>query len=216
MTTFSRSHPQLWAEATVLVRILALVVVLALLAGTFFFGHGESARDQPVTSTTAGGDTGYSARDAEIVETGVDGKPRYRLEADRITQQPHDGMVNLEHVTMHYRTDLGEEWRLRADHGELPEDARNVRLDGSVLVQGPLASASHAKSDQATAERTMPELELTTEHLNVDTLEQVVTTPDPVTVLWSGERIDGIGLWANLKEQRLRLESHVHGLFQAH
>jgi LPS export ABC transporter protein LptC len=195
----------------VLVRILALVVVLALLAGTFFFGHGESTRDQPVATATSAGDTGYSARDAEIIETGVDGKPRYRLEADRITQQPHDGMVNLEHVTMHYRTELGEEWRLRADHGELPEDARNVRLDGAVLVDGPLSSKS-----QATAERTMPELELTTEHLNIDTLEQVVTTADPVTVLWSGERIDGTGLWANLKDQRLRLESHVHGLFQPH
>jgi lipopolysaccharide export system protein LptC len=62
----------------------------------------------------------------------------------------------------------------------------------------------------------MSEIQLLTERLDVDTLEQIVTTPAPVTVLWAGERLESRGLWANLKEQRLRLETNVHGLFASH
>jgi LPS export ABC transporter protein LptC len=188
-------------------RIIAIVVVLALLAGTFLFGRGGSERDQPAALLATAADNGYIARDAEVIETGADGRPRYRLEADRVIEQPRDRTVSLEHVTMHYRTELGAEWRLQANHGELPEDARNVELDGAVRVQGPMGPAGKAA-------RTGGELELTTERLNVDTLEQVANTSLPVTLLWSGERIEGTGLWANLKEQRLRLESNVHGVFQ--
>jgi LPS export ABC transporter protein LptC len=186
-------------------RILALVVILALVGATFFFGHAGVDRDQPTAAAIPPGSSGYSARDAEIVETGLDGKARYRLDADRIDQQPREGTVSLVHVTMHYRTELGTEWVLRANHGELPEDARNVALDGAVRIDGPVTATVFGTRD----------LEIRTERLNVDTLEQIATTRDLVTIFWAGEQLASRGMRADLKDQQLYLEANVHGRFIA-
>ena len=75
-----------------------------------------------------------------------------------------------------------------------------VEMEGAVRVTGTL-------SDVAGAAR------ISTERLAFDTRTEIVSTQVPVTLTWSGHRLQARGMRANLKDQRLQLESAVHGHF---
>ena len=77
-------------------------------------------------------DPGYAARDATVIETGYDGRERYRLNASVIRQQTESGIIELEKLAMDYHPDAqnklpgesapaavssGEVWHLTSDHG---------------------------------------------------------------------------------------------------
>jgi LPS export ABC transporter protein LptC len=181
-------------RAVALLAALALVVGLVLLSGPQREAVAPSAAGAPAR------DPGYAARGARLVQTGADGEPLYTLDAAQISQQPDQTTVQLTQVQMGFRAAGGEQWTARAERGELGQDTGVVQLDGSVHVAGLLPGTR----DQA---------EITTEHLAFDTHTQVVTTPDPVTLLVSGRELHGQGLVARLKEGRVQLESAVHGSY---
>jgi LPS export ABC transporter protein LptC len=181
-------------------RILATLLVLGIIVGSFFLG-GEQ-RETTSTTTTVDASTaelGYSARDATLVETGADGLPVYTLNANVIRQHPGDG-VEFEEVQMSFRDDHGQTWKGRADHGELTTETGKVDLGGNVHVSGVLPGSAQLA-------------ELTTEKLSVDTREDILSTAEPVTVVSPGRQLKSTGLIATLKENHLVLESNVHGTF---
>jgi lipopolysaccharide export system protein LptC len=153
----------------------------------------------PVETT----EPGYSARDAELTETGADGRALYRLNAKQIRQRPEDGSVLLEQVQMTYRGQASNQWALTANEGTLRDNNEQIKLTGDVRVVGVLTGTS----DLA---------QIRSEHLDFDTRSEIVTTDDPVTLLWGTREIQGTGLKANLKDQQVRLESGVHGSFAPH
>jgi LPS export ABC transporter protein LptC len=143
---------------------------------------------------------GYSARHAEIVETGKDGRPMYIVRAETVRQIPNAQSVQLETVRMEMRDDTGQRWTARADYGEIFQASEDVHLSGDVIVSGTFKGSS----DPA---------EISTERLSFDTQSEIVRTESPVTLNWAGRRMQSKGLVANLKDQSLRLESSVHGIF---
>ena len=181
-------------------RILATLLVLGIIVGSFFLG-GEQHETTSTTTTldASTGELGYSARDATLVETGPDGLPVYTLNADVIRQHPGDG-VEFEEVQMSFRDNAGQTWKGRADHGELTTETGKVDLSGNVHVNGVLPGST-AMAD------------LTTEKLSVDTHENILSTAEPVTVASPGRLLKSTGLLATLKENRLVLQSNVHGTF---
>ena len=63
-------------------------------------GHGRTGRVDTAADTGASlPDPGYAAHDAEVIETGYDGRERYRLNAKVIRQQTETGVIDLEDVT---------------------------------------------------------------------------------------------------------------------
>ena len=86
-------------------------------------------------------------------------------------------------------------------HGEVAQNSGIVKLDGSVHATGVVPGTSEPA-------------DITTEHLAFDTNTQIVTTPDPVTLIMSGRKLDAEGMVANLKERHVQLESAVHGTYR--
>lgn len=183
-------------------RVLAALAVIAVIATGFLLAERRQARsarpagDEPTTV-----DAGYAARNAEIVETGSDGRPLYTLRASTIRQLPNDETVALEDVWMEFRDTSGNVWTARADHGRILEDAAHVRLRGAVQVSGVLPGAGGQQA------------RITTEQLSFDTRSEIVRTHAPVRLDWSGRQLSALGLVASLKAHHVRLESNVHGLF---
>src|SRR3954468_8175573 len=164
-------------------RILAALLVIGIIVGSFFLG-GEQ-REATSTTTTldaASADLGYSARNATLVETGADGLPVYTLNANVIRQHPGDG-VEFEQVQMSFRDNEGQTWKGRADQGELTTDTGKVDLSGNVHVTGLLPGSNQMA-------------ELTTEKISVDTHEDIITTAAPVTVVSPRRRLESTGLVA--------------------
>jgi lipopolysaccharide export system protein LptC len=181
-------------------RLVGLIVLVALIAALIVLsGPGPS----PVLPTAAGQAArgpGYAALDAQMVQTGPDGRPLYTLDAAQIHEQPGDNTVLLDQVQMGFRDSSGGHWTARAQHGQLGQDTGIVQLDGDVHVVGNLP-------------RSQDPAEIITQHLAFDTRAQLVTTQAPVSFNVAGHRLDGTGLIVSLKDHRVQLESAVHGTF---
>ena len=200
-------------------RTLAYVFAILVIAGAYFIGRASREADTAETAAAMLPDPGYAARDAEVIETGYDGRERYRLTARVIRQQSQSGVIDLEVLAMNYHpaaqaevpgetpvaaasADLAanETWNLRSDRGQVRADGDDVQLNGNVVVTGP-APGSGAP------------LRLATDNLRINTPTEFIETQAPVKVTWSGHELTSRGMEADLKAGTLRLESEVHGEF---
>lgn len=139
-------------------------------------------------------DPGYSASGAEVIETGADGLPRYRLRADKVRQDPATGTVALEGVDMTVSRPGADRWRVQAERGDLPADARRVTLQGDVRLE------SEA-------------LRIRTATLAYDLQNNRVAAPGEVRFEMAGRTLEADGLEADLDSQQAKLGSRVHGRF---
>jgi lipopolysaccharide export system protein LptC len=186
---------------------LAIVGVIVAIAMAWIFGRSADNDGDTDTAGAPLADPGYAARDAEVIETGYDGRERYRLKASVIRQQTESGLIDLEQLQMNYHrvsdggAGAGEVWHLTSDHGQVRANGDDVELKGNVRITGPPQGGSEP-------------LSLTTESLRINTPTEFIETDAPVKLRWSGHELDAIGMRADLKAGTLRLESDVNGHFQ--
>jgi LPS export ABC transporter protein LptC len=173
---------------------LLVVTVVSLLTGR---------RAQDVTTPapqTEPPQPGYYMKRARIVETDQNGEPLYRVEANQLQQDPADNSIQMDDLKLVYHTESDRDWTLTAAHGFVPPGAQTLNLVGNVTIVG-----------QPQAQE--PSAVVHTSRLSVDTLTHVATTRERVDIEWGTRRLSTMGLTADLKGERLQLESSVHGRF---
>ena len=196
-------------------RPLAYVAIIVVVSAAYFIGRTGRGTDEVDDGSARTPDPGYSATDAQIVETGYDGRELFRVNARLISQQTETGVIDLETLTMDYHpgaqarlpgeapptaAEAKEVWHLASDRGEVRGDGEDVQLSGNVRVTG-VEPGSGAP------------LTMTTSELRINTPTEYLETKAPVRVIWSGLQIDTVGMQADLKAGKLRLESQVHAEF---
>ena len=145
-------------------------------------------------------DSGYYVREAVIEGMGIDGKRLYTLSAQRIQQKTADNSVALEGVDLEYSGSDGEPWRLTADSGSIPAGGDRIELIGNVMIEEMLFIG--------------PETTIVaTPELSVDLRAHLATTDADVMIRRGNYLLTAIGLRADLKNRKLRLQSEVHGHF---
>jgi len=170
-------------------------VCTLLLAGCF--GGSPDARS---AATETARDPGYSATDAEIIQTGADGAPRYRLRAARIEQDPRTLEVELQEIRLETRDIDAARWQVDAPSGTLSSNAERLRLEGGVRLEG---------GDERDADR----VRLATAALDYDLQGARVRAAGAVRITLYGHVLEGTGLEANLRTRQVRLNADVHGRF---
>jgi LPS export ABC transporter protein LptC len=195
-------------------RLLGYVAVIAVIAGAYFIGRAGRGDNGADSAAIALPDPGYAAKEAVVVETGFDGRERYRLNARVIRQQIDSNIIDLEGLEMDYHAGAqdrvpgearnpaadAETWHLTSDRGQVRAEGDDVELNGNVRVTGRAPGSGDL-------------LALSTEVMRINTPTEFIETDAPVTVTWSGHKIDVVGIQADLKAGSLRLESRVHGNF---
>lgn len=181
-------------------RWLIGLVAIAMIIATVLLSRTSRAPDLTNNDSSSGQDPGYSARDAEIIETGDDGRPRYWLRAELIEQAPNDATITLSRPALRYLGEGSSSWRASALTGTVPPSRDLILLDGDVRLDGTLQDGG-----------TPAHVE--TSHLAFDTVNEVASTQARVAIDWSGHRLSARGLRADLKGETLRLESKVNGRF---
>lgn len=129
-------------------------------------------------------DLGFTATDAELIETGADSKPMYRLRAQRISQRQPDAEVELNAPRLTYDDRSQGNWTLQAERGTLSADRRSVAFAGAVQ-----------------ARRTQPRsplLDLHTEALQVDLRQRLADTSAPVAIAWGRARLNASAMHADM------------------
>ncbi len=235
-------------------RIFIIVALLAA-AGATLLARREHPEQLLQTEEAPAPEPGYFMTDARIVQTGPDGAPLYRMNAERIQQNPDDLTIRLQNLRLDYyptenrptenrptenrptenrpaeRQPAGKRpagnssdsrrdgtqaegtsaaaaqqanhWTLTARTGLMPQDATQVELRDDVEIKGEPQLSAHAPAPAT----------LRTAKLSVDLQTQVARTQERVEILWGDRRLTAVGLTADLKAGRVKLESAVHGLF---
>ncbi len=142
---------------------------------------------------------GFYMTEAEITTAGPDGLPRYRVFAEEIRQPSLGGPTRLQQVRVEYNVYSPSPWLLTAPEGSLSADQATLELWGGVAVRGD--SGDHGA---ATAEM---------ERLEVDTARHIARTDSPVDLSLGPQTVSAIGMVAYLLEERVQLQSSVHGRF---
>jgi len=198
-------------------RTLAYVGGLAVVGGAYYLSVANRSGSGADSSATQAPDPGYSAREAEVIETGYDGRERYRLNASVVRQHSDSGVIDLENLKMDYHPGAqvvvpgerpitgkaaAEIWHLRSDRGQVRANGDDVQLSGNVVITGPAPGTEAGEP-----------LMLTTETMRINTPTEFIQTDAPVRIRWSGYELTSLGMQADLKAGTLRLESDVHGEF---
>lgn len=185
-------------------RVLALLTLLAIVALSVLSSRNRSA-NLPLMSKPEPPQPGYFMTDAVVTQTGADGRPLYRMTAENIQQNPADQSVRLSQLKLDYTAEEGSSaWTLTADSGLIASiDSKTIDLQDNVTISGrPQVSGSSEPAELATVR---------TSRLRVDAANSTATTREPVSIEWGRYRMNAKGLNANLKTQRLKLESSIHG-----
>ena len=173
------------------ISILLAVLGALLLAWQFFSGNDEDEFEQ----VSAGDERGYYLDAATLTEMGPDGRPKVVIKARLIEQLRADDSVAMHDLAIDYATEGAGPWTMTARHGRMPADRNSVLLSGEVTLRG---------RDGAIVR---------TDRLNYDTLENLVSTAEDVTIEFGPHRLAARGLRADLNAGSLQLESAVNGSF---
>jgi LPS export ABC transporter protein LptC len=182
-----------------IVRILFAVLALGALGTLFYLQQSEGGGGEAGPADVESTEPGYIATRAELIETGEDGKPLFRLHAERMEQPTPQGIIFLTAPTLDYQPEVGNHWTLTAERGQLPEDARTAELAGSVHAEGRPTGSNDL-------------MRIATDQLHLDMQQQLATTSAKVRVDWAGNALRGRGMIADIKNDRLQLAGDVHGV----
>jgi lipopolysaccharide export system protein LptC len=179
--------------------LLGFGLLAGLAVGSWYFSR-TGLGPTPVADEGADRPLGYYLRGAEISIMDVDGSILYRIRAQAVEERPAENRTVLSRVHVRYSPAADVPWEVRAESGDIPADERYIELSGDVE----LSSAGEAGGEPTIIRA--PRLTLAPD-------EFLATTDAPVSVLLGEERLEAVGMRADLKGDFLELESGVRGQF---
>jgi LPS export ABC transporter protein LptC len=181
-------------------RAFTLLAVIALGVSTWILSS-PSHRPKLATAGDGANLPGYFLKNAVLTDYDATGAPGIRIEAERIEQIANSDQVALFNVKLDYQPPEGESWTMYGDTAQVEQATKIVNVQGNVRLLG-----------EATGRLGLVPL-IRTDTLRYDVANQIVTTRDDVRLDFGPNTLTARGLWANLKDRTMRLESKVHGVF---
>jgi LPS export ABC transporter protein LptC len=182
-------------------RILLLVLIIGVIIGALFLGEGGTPTPVKTGAGEPSNAAGYSARNAEVTETGEDGRPAFVVLSPLIRQRPDDDRVQLDAPRMTFVSEANGTWKAQARAGQIQADGSNINLFGDVKLEGELSGTP---------------VTISTSTIAFDTRTEIASTTAPVTFEGPGRSLSSTGgIVANLKDSELQLLSKIHGTFPA-
>lgn len=143
---------------------------------------------------------GYYLRGATIKVMDVDGSVLYEILADAIEERPDQNQTFLSGVYVRYSPTTDVPWEVSAENGMIPGNERFIELSGEVELSSIPDDRSESTIIRSPRLRFSPD-------------EFLATTDTAVSLVLGEERLDAVGMSANLQDDQLELESSVHGQF---
>jgi LPS export ABC transporter protein LptC len=175
-----------------------------LLLGAAAVASWIYSRPEPVAAPRrASGDEaplGYYLRGARLVGTDANGQVAYRILADRLEEQPDQERLLLEQVRIEYHPANEVPWQITAGTGSAPKDASELELGGGVELRSEPTDGSSP-------------VQISTQSLRFTPGTSSIASDQTAKLRIGDWHLEGKGLRAHLKDERLQLESDVHGKF---
>lgn len=179
--------------------LLILAAIAALALSQWLSRQAEWEQDQADRARRHIPD--YFLTDFTATTMGPEGRPEHRLSAERLVHYADDDTSDLTQPrVVVFRT--GENhWYARAERGKVGPGGEVVYLSDNVELYQP-GSAGEAP------------LTVTTERLEIHPRKSYAETDAAVTLTGPGSRVEGTGLRAYFKQERLELLTEVSGIHE--
>jgi LPS export ABC transporter protein LptC len=178
--------------------------ILMVLLGAAAVASWIYSRPEPAQAPRrSGGDDaplGYYLSGARIVGTDENGREAYRILAGRLEEQTGADRLLLERVQIEYHPTDRVPWIITAGNGSAPKDRSRLELGGRVELRSSPTDGSAP-------------VHVATESLRFDPNTSDAESDTPTDLSVGDWKLSGKRLRANLKDERLKLESDVHGKF---
>jgi lipopolysaccharide export system protein LptC len=156
-------------------------------------------RDQPAPSVR-GPDLFVDGMDLKTI--GEDGNVQYRVQADRLEHYPYDDHSELTTPSLQVFSERQAIWDAQSERGRVTDQGDTVWLLGRVVINRP----QHADQRAVT---------VITSDLMVKPRSDTAETSAAAVIQSGTYRIEGVGMLANFRENRLDLHSRVRGRIDA-
>lgn len=174
---------------------LTIILLLAVIAsGWSVWTHSKDGPDQAVASRPD-----YVLRDYEVVSLDSDGKEAFTLRGPELQRDLGAKSMTLLAPLFLVPDRNGAYWEVRAKHGFVPEDGKELRLRGNVVATSPA--------------QVPPPTRIETSELNLFPRANRATSTVAVTVTRPGLTMRGRGLEADFNRQQVALLSDVHSRY---
>jgi LPS export ABC transporter protein LptC len=141
---------------------------------------------------------GFYLRDAVVYGTSEGGFPSYTLKAERIDQNIAEDRFDASIIDLKLDDAEGPPWLIQAEQGMIPSDQSYIQLNGNVK----------ARRDQPD-----PTFSLESPSMRLISADRVAETADPVVIRYGEQQLTAVGMRAYFNEDRVELQSKVHGHF---
>ncbi|MCW8827906.1 MAG: LPS export ABC transporter periplasmic protein LptC [Gammaproteobacteria bacterium] len=178
--------------------MLLLLTLTAVLAALTSWLSGRSKAPSPQQGETAQQQPDYFLHGLSATVTDRQGKPSHRLLADSLFHYPQKNVTELEQPDITVFGGNNNHWQARAEQGTLQGEGEQILLQGDVRLN------QHGEQ----------RLDLHTEWLHIDINRHYAETDAAVLLTSPAARVEGIGMQAYGKEQRLQLLSAVRGYYE--
>lgn len=178
--------------------IVISALLLAALAATWYFGRiGDVAPTASEPEISA--PLGYYLKGAVLLGTNDEGHVFYRILAGQVSEG-EQASLELDRVRVEFRDSENVSWEVTAARAAAAQDRSLLELSGGVRL--------------SSAADTGPETVIETEHLSLEPDSYLASTSGEVAVSVGRHRLAATGMKAYLRDDRLELESKVHGQFR--
>jgi lipopolysaccharide export system protein LptC len=180
-----------------------LMLFTALLAGAAVSGwllQNQNVLTERPAPSPRGPDLFVNDMDLRII--GEDGNVHYRVQASRVDQYPYDDHSELTNPFMQIFSNQQAVWDARSEHGRVADQGDTVWLLGRVEINRPPQAGQRA-------------FNVVTSDLMVKPQSDTAETTALAVIRSGAYRIEGVGMLANLRENRLDLHSRVRGRVDA-
>ena len=143
---------------------------------------------------------GYYLHGASILGTDEEGRALFQVQAARAEELPAEKRLLLSDVAVSYQPETDVPWVLTATEGQAFLEETYLDFSGEVEL---------TRNEQSDSGPTA----IRTSSLRLEPATFDVYTDGPVILYFGTRRLDAVGLSANLKAERMALESSIHGEF---
>jgi lipopolysaccharide export system protein LptC len=174
---------------------ITIILLLAVIAsGWSVWTHSEYAADPNVVKRPD-----YVLRDYEVVSLDSEGKEAFTLRGPELQRDLGAKSMTLLTPLFLVPDRNGAYWEIRAKHGFVPEDGKELRLRGNVVATSPV--------------QVPPPTRIETSELNLFPRANRATSSVAVTITRPGLTMRGRGLEADFNRQQVALLSDVHSRY---
>lgn len=175
--------------------LLLTVVLLAAAAATWLQRPADDSAN--AAAGAAGGQQGFYLLDAVFSGLDETGAVIYQLAATRIEGSENPDQLQFHDVEIRYGEDVAMPWQITAESAQRQPDGNTLVLTDVVIESIADGTAQNTRIEAAT--------------LELEPKRQLATTTGRVRFTIGDSRIDAVGLTADLRNERISLESDVSG-----